>query len=362
MNKVSKIITLILCIGIVVASITYATTKILENNKEKANLIPTYTSSIGNNDINSVWVGSFQIAWNEFMDKRVNGKVEFEDGESLLANELNKKMFSKEMLSEEDYYIKVDKTSNELKNEILSDINSKFGISDSSALNQIDFNVDSESNSYTIYSVLYKNFEFLKPFDRLYGTNFNDSEEIVRYFGINNASSEELNNNIEVLFYNNNSDFAIKLKTKENEDVILYCNDSNNSFNNLYNEVVHKSQLYNGNNEFLENDELKVPYINLDTIINYRELCGRGIKGTLGLYLTNAVQNVKFSLNEIGGNLVSEATIKDECLGISENSRFFYYNKPFVVFLKESDKDNPYFALKVNNTDLLVKSDLYGEY
>ena len=191
------------------------------------------------------------------------------------------------------------------------------------------------------------------PFDRLYGTPFNNSEEIVEYFGINNASSEELNNNIEVLFYSN-LDFAVKLKTKENEDVILYCNENDGSFNTLYDEIEQKSQSYKGNNNFAENDELKVPYINLDTIINYGELCGREIKGTNGLYLTNAVQNVKFSLNETGGNLISEATIKDEYMSTSENSRFFYFNKPFVVFLKESDKNNPYFALKVDNTDLLV--------
>ena len=60
-----------------------------------------------------------------------------------------------------------------------------------------------------MYAVLYKNFEFLKPFDRLYGSKFNDSEGIVKCFGINNASSEELNENIEVLFFNSNSDFAV---------------------------------------------------------------------------------------------------------------------------------------------------------
>ena len=362
MNKVSKVFLCILCILVVVSGVVYAATKIAEKMKGEADLTPIFTGNIGDNDINSIWVGTFQLAWNEFMDQRVHGNVEFEDGESVLANELNKRTFTKNMLNENDYYIKVGETSNELKEQILKDIKDKFGIDGSQALEQINFDDYDENKekrkSYTMYAVLYKNFEFLKPFDRLYGSKFNDSEGIVKYFGINNASSEELNENIEVLFFNSNSDFAVKLKTKGNEEVILYCNDSNKSFNELYEELNSKTENYEGNKTFTENDELKVPYINVDTIINYGELCGRIIKGTNQLYIVNAIQNVKFSLDEKGGNLMSEAAIKDEHLSASFESRYFYFNKPFVIFMKETDKLEPYFALKVDNTDVLVEDNL----
>lgn len=361
MNKVSKISFIVLCMCIILSGVAYATMKIVERTKQKANLTPSFTSSIGDNDINSVWVGSFQIAWNEFMDKRVKGKVEFDDGKSQLVDELNKRLFTKEMLSSEDYHIKVGQTSNELRTEILNEINNKFGISTSSALNQINFDVEPGTDSYTIYSILYKNFTFKKSFDRLYAEPFNNSgennnKEIVKYFGINNASSEDLNSNVKVLFYNNRRDFAVKLETQENEDVILYYNNTNSSFNNLYEEVKQKTNSYKGNTEFSKDDELKVPYINVDTIINYGELCGRTIKGTKGLYIANAIQNVKFSLNEKGGNLLSEAIIRDIYMSINEETRYFYYTEPFVIFLKESDKDNPYFALKVDDMNVLVKS------
>lgn len=356
MKKSSKVIILVLCISLVLIGGVYATLKIIEKAQGQAQLAPTFTQSIGDNDINSIWVGAFQIAWNEFMDTRVKESVEFEDGESELAIELNKRMFTKDMLSSEDYYIKIGETSNKLKSEIESDIKERFGIENSSALDQINFDVDEKSKSCTIYSVLYKNFKFLTPFDRLYATPFNESEEVVRYFGINNASSEDLNKNVKVLFYNDRTDFAVSLKTIENEDVILYCNDSNSSFNDLYNEVKSKANAYKGNRNFKKNDLLTVPYINIDTIINYGELCGREIKGTDGLYISNAIQNVKFSLDETGGNLVSEAGIKDEYQSFSDEARYFCLNKPFILFLKESDKDLPYFALKVDNTDILVKS------
>ena len=184
---------------------------------------------------------------------------------------------------------------------------------------------------------------------------FNGSVENVKYFGIEYGSSNRLKENVEVLFYNDISDFAVKLKTKENEEIILYLNNSNLSFNDLYNEINKKTKLYNGNKNLLEDESLRIPYIYVNTTINYSELCNKEIKFTNGMHISNAVQNVIFSLNEIGGNLISEGVIKDQAQGISESIRHFVYTKPFVIFLKETDKELPYFALKVDNTDILVQ-------
>ena len=352
MNKVLKIFIIILCTTIILSGMVYVTAKIIESIKTK--LTPIFTSEVENIDTNTIWIGSFQIAWNEFMNTRINGNVEFINEKSKLAEELNKQTFTKDMLSSDDYYIKVEKTSNELKKEILKDIKNKFGIKKSYALNKINFNKNPEDNSYTIYSILYKKFNFLKPFDREYSATFN-GRGLYKYFGIVNSSSEELNNNVEVLFYNNEKDYAVKLKTKENEDVILYLNNSNNSFDDLYNEIEQKTKEYKGNTTFTKNDELSIPYINISATINYDELCNKVIKGTEGIYIENAIQNVKFYLNEKGGNLLSEAAIQEVAVCISDNPRYFY-NTPFVVFLKESNKEKPYFAVKINNADLLVKS------
>ena len=312
MNKMVKVIVIVLGLSILLVGGAYATVKYIERINGNANLTPTYTANLGDNDINSIWIGSFQIAWNEFMDKRVKGNIEFEDGFSTLAQELNKKKFKKNMISEKDYYIEIGKTSNQLKQKILTEVEEKFQIENSQALDKINFNVNKNSKSYTIYSMLYKKFEYLIPFDRLNDNIFNSSCTMVKYFGINNASSKKIKENIEVLFYNEENDFAVTIKTKENEEIILYYNNSNKSFNDLYDEIKDKSNDYKGKKEFTGYDEIRIPYINVDTIINYGELCGREIKGTDGIYITNAVQNVKFSLNETGGEVYSEAVVKDE--------------------------------------------------
>ena len=292
------------------------------------------------------------------MDIMPNKTVEFEDGNSMLVDELNKRTFTKDMLSKDDYYIKVGKTSPKLKEEIKNELSQKFNINVSNVLDEIDFENDTNAiMGYTVYSMLMKNFEFIVPFDKLGGFRFDDSEGYVEYFGINNASDESLNQNVEVLFYNNQNDFAVKLKTKENEELILYMNETYTSFNDMYNEIEEKSKNYSGDKTFNQSDELKIPYINVDTIINYDELCGKIIKDTDQMYISNAIQNVKFTLNEKGGNLLSEATVVSEYNSLAENARFFNFTKPFVLFMKEENKSKPYFSLKVDNDNVLKVSE-----
>lgn len=51
---------------------------------------------------------------------------------------------------------------------------------------------------------------------------FNNSETRVKCFGVDSSNNPIASKNVEVLFYNSEDDFAIKLKTKEGEEVILY--------------------------------------------------------------------------------------------------------------------------------------------
>lgn len=351
MNKVLKVLLIIISTTTILTGITYASIKIYERIKGQATMTPIFTGKIGDADINSIWIGTFQLAWNEFEENVIGKNIEFEDGNLEIANELNKKIFSKEMISENSYYVSVEKTSPDLKEKILKDIDKKFDIKDNSILNKINF--DRVDNGYTIYSLLFKKFEFITPFDKLGKSRFSDYDELVEYFGINNASDEIMNNNVEVLFYNARNDFAIKLNTKQNDEIILYRTDDSKSFNTLYEEIIEKNKKFSGNKNFTKDDELKIPYINVDTIINYDELCGRFIKGTNGIYIANALQNVKFNLNEKGGNLTSESYVSGEYISENEDARYFYFNSNFAILMKEKDKEKPYFGLKIDNLDLL---------
>ena len=118
MNKSLKTFMIVLFIGILLSGAVYATIRIIENIKEKAQITPTFTSKISTIDTNKVWVGTFNLVWNDFMNEVIKGKIEFVDGYSELANELNKQSFTSEELSEESYYKTYGKSSLKLKQQI----------------------------------------------------------------------------------------------------------------------------------------------------------------------------------------------------------------------------------------------------
>ena len=105
--------------------------------------------------------------------------------------------------------------------------------------------------------------------------------------------------------------------------------------------------------EFVSVEGLEVKDIKINDEINYDELCGRGIKGT-NWYIRQAIQTIDFELNNYGGSVKSEALIEALRKAVFETGRKFIYNEDFILYLKEEDKEKPYFALKVDNTDVLV--------
>ena len=354
MNKVSKVVIFLLCITVLFSGIVYATTKIYKNIKGKAEITPTYTSKISTIDTNKIWVGTFNLVWNDFMNEVIGGKIEFEDGYSELANDLNKQSFTISELSENSYYKIHGESTFELKEKIENGIKEKFN-ENSEVLDKVLWG---DSNSYTLYAMLKKEFNYLEKFPTLSDGTFGTSSEKVKYFGIEPSTMDDAKINVEILYYNSINDFAVKLKTKEKEEVILSKGTGEGkSFEQIYQEIIVNKNNYKGEKELQKNDILKIPYIKVNEEINYDELCGRMIKGT-DWYIRQALQTVDFELNNYGGSVKSEALIEALKESVSNIDRNFSFDSDFVIFLKEENKDKPYFALKVDNTDVLVNSNI----
>lgn len=336
MNKVSKILIVAISTTVVLSGLVYAATQIYKqfNTNHHITMKPTYQSTIDENTINNLWVGTLDLAWKDLEKQLGKDKIELENEELQIVNDLNLSNFSKEMLDSNDYTINVERTM---------------------------------TDGYKINATLNKELNFLEVFDNFsndYNWKFGNNEENIKFFGINNASSEDMNKNIEILFYNkisNNelksNDFAIKLRTKENDEIILYRTDELKSFDEYYQDIKEKEQKYTGSKEFSGDDELRVPYVRVNGQICYNELYGKVIKDTNGLYLYDVIQNVNFSLNEKGCNLSSKATMVTEYMGIGEDTKYCYFQDTFIIFMKEKNSNNPYFALKVDNTDILEKKE-----
>ena len=349
MNKFIKMFIIVICIGVLLSGVAYATIKIVKKITNKAQITPTYTSKISTIDNNKVWVGTFNLVWNDFMNDVIGGKVEFEDGYSELANELNKQIFTTEQLSKNSYFKIHGNATFNLKEQIESGIKNYFN-EHSEILDKVDW--ENEEN-YILYAMLKKEFNYLEKFPTLSDSTFGNSEEKIKYFGIDKNTSKNASKNIEILFYNSKEDFAVKLKTQEGEEVYLYrATGENKSFEENYKEMMDKKDKYIEEKTFEKNDILKIPFINVRDDINYDELCGRYIKGTCA-YIKQAIQTINFELNNYGGSIKSEALIEETQGLINEVNREFIFNDDFLLYLKEQDKQQPYFALKIDDIDVL---------
>lgn len=118
-----------------------------------------------------------------------------------------------------------------------------------------------------------------------------------------------------------------------------------------------RNDLVSGKTTFEKDDMLRIPFIKVDDEINYDELCGKEIKNSK-YYIKQALQTIDFELNNVGGSVKSEAVIDATTKALTENARKMIFDSDFILYLKEENKEQPYFALKVDNTDVLVPNNL----
>lgn len=304
---------------------------------------------VNNVDDNLIWVGTFQLVWNDLMDEIVKGEVKFSGFKSDLADTLNKQGFNVNYLSDESYYKTYGNMTLKLKNEIEKNIKKKFNET-SDILDGLNWG----SDGLLIYAMLKKDFEFIKAFKELPYGNFEGKQ--VKFFGVDkNTTDKELRKNVEVLFYNSEDEYAVRLETKNNEDVILYRTDDNKTFEEFLKDMTDKTAAFNGDKAFSEDDTIKIPYTKFDKMFEYNELANKPIEGT-DYVIDGAVQTVKFNMDNKGGSLKSEAALMMKMsLRPDFSGRAFNFDKPFVLFLKEKDKDIPYFMVNFKNAELFVK-------
>ena len=72
--------------------------------KEKTQIVEKKQLQSFSINQNNTWCITFQLVWNDFIDTLNKGKpVEFVGGNPPIADELNKKLYSKDLLSENSY-------------------------------------------------------------------------------------------------------------------------------------------------------------------------------------------------------------------------------------------------------------------
>lgn len=360
MKKIrKKRIIIISCICLIIlGGIIY----FMGNNKVKdipltkgITIVPTMDDKI---TTDSSWCATFQLVWNDMKNEIVKTDVVFNPQLEMVEN-LNKESFTEDMLSDEYYFKIYGLKTKKLKEEIEKGIKEKFNQT-SDILKDFDWSeeaLDDPTNPdlrrYFFYTMLYREFEYKSKFSVLDNAKFGEYEDI-KYFGVNKNSKEAVRKQIEVLFYNSENDFAVKIKTKDNDEVIFYKNPEGETFKEIYDSMMKKTNEYEESRDFSEKDFFMAPILSFNVKREYKELENKKFNTADGniAMIEKAIQSIKFSLDETGGKVKSEAGVdswKTTSMAGEEKTRYFNVNDTFALFLKEETKDVPYLALRVDD-------------
>ena len=297
----------------------------------------------------TIWCGTFQLIWNDLKNDLAKQDIVFTPQLEVVEN-LNKETFTTKDISDEYYYKKVGTPSLALKEEIEKAIKDKFNET-SDILDDFEWE-NRDPKDHFLYAMLKKEFKFEKAFEELSNDTFGEYENI-KYFGIKSRDKDELRKQVNVLYYNSEDDFAIKLNTKQEDEVIFCKNPEGKSFNEIFKNITDKEKNYNGNKRLTEAEKLKVPNIKLKEKTEFTEIQDKPYLFSNGdVYsIEKAIQTIEFELDRTGGKIKSEAGImnKAESAMPIDEPRRFYIDDTFAIFLIEEDKEVPYFAGLIND-------------
>ena len=319
--------------------------------RAEINFALTLVDNVGQD---TAWCGTFQLIWNDLKNDLAKQDIIFmQEPDLQVVKNLNKETFKTEDISENSYYKVYGNPTLELKEQIEKAIKEKFN-EESEILDDFSWGSNNPKD-YFLYCMLKKEFEFPVAFKELEDGEFaNGKYSKINYFGLEKDAEEELRNQVEVLYYNSPSQFAVKLKTKQNDEIILARGEEGNTFQEIYNNINTNSENYEGIKEFTEKDELKIPNIDFKQKTEFTELEQKEFSFANGdVYIIDkALQTIEFELDKEGGKIKSEAGIMTKEMAIATDEikeRKFNFDDEFVIFLKENDKEKPYFAASISD-------------
>lgn len=364
-KKILVIILLVLIIAVLLGIIFTKNNNNYQNNSQlevsnynyipysnEITVVPTMFDTI---TTNSSYCATFELIWSDMKEELVGQDIVFEPQEEMVIN-LNKGFFTKKMLSDKYYYNKIGVKSLKLKEEIETEIKNKFNQT-SNVLDSFDWygsSADQDNiNTYIFYTMLYKEFQFLKEFQQFDPSTFGDDYEDIKYFGAEEDSSRKIRRQIKVLYYNTYDDFAIILKTKSNDELIFVESPIGNTFKDIYENMNTKASVYKGKTKFTKYDYFMAPELNIDITREYNELENKLFNTKDGnAKIEKAIQTINFDLDSKGGKIKSEAAMGVTYYGedeVVEEGRYFEVDDTFVIFLREKGKELPYFAARVED-------------
>jgi hypothetical protein len=311
---------------------------------------------------NLIYCSTFQIAWNMLQDGIVREEIKL-SGDPPIAKMLNKQRSTAKDLSEDCYVAMVGELTEEFLRRINNALKEKFG---DQAPDQVKETILPGVPQIFSYAYLYKNLQFPLEFESLENpVHFHSQDTVtdVKAFGIEKLSdaNKELGKQVQVIEYEREAGYAsapksfiIGLKSKsENDQIILACVEPEANLLETI-EMVSKKVEQAPPASLKPDETLQIPKLDFNVDHSFSELTNRNFlnEGWEGWFISKATQWIRFKLNEKGAVLKSEARI---VMLKGPISRRFVFDKPFLIYLKQKEAEYPYFAMWVDNAELLMK-------
>jgi len=194
----------------------------------------------------------------------------------------------------------------------------------------------------------------------------------VSSFGIYGYDNYDQRQLVKIVYYKNDNNFIIKLLPKDEEhEIILFMTEQRfNSIADMTNEIEKFTEI--GKNEkknekinwkyyYSEEDIVVIPKFNFNIETNYTTLEGNNFKSNKhNFQIERAWQRTAFILDESGAEIESEAEIELSLEAAEEEyekpkPKKMIFDKPFLLLLKRTDAQNPYFGLWTTNKELMIQ-------
>jgi len=314
---------------------------------------------------NVLWCATAQIGWNKLC--AFFGEDIHLTPRCKMAEILNKKTVTCDDL-DDDMYIALAGIFNEhTVDEIKTQLQQKFkGTTSPEILKLLE---SLPPHGFFTYSYLFAYLPFERSFTRhSWGLTFDNTA--VECFGIDQYMPEDkteakLAEQVFIYDYYDPNDFIIELKTQKPDHHLILA--KVNPKKTLAKTIKLVRNRINKAppiclKDVAEYIDVVIPVIDLNIMRNYSELVGKRIKRNNKQYdgwpFVLAKQLVRFKLDEKGAILKSESATYVLCMGFGN----IVFDKPFLILLFYKNSENPYFALWIDNAELMVGSEKHCKY
>ncbi len=326
-------------------------------------IVPTLDSPIPEGK-SAVWCASIQLGWDRLRKDVVKGPVRVQNAEAL-AGRLNAAEFPEGELAPADFYAAAGLAKDGIVERIKAEMAERFpGVPVS--------DLDPDAEGMLAYAFLKAGVKFDQPFfDNREPLTFTDStgrSAQVKSFGVRKRDEygyEKMREQVAVLYCP--EEYIWREKVVD-EFVLDPCKHTN-PYQLILARVGRKATLAatiadveqkikwkpppKNYSTLLRRDTLLVPTMNWRVRHRFKELEGPD-KGLLGppfhgrQHIARALQTIEFRLDRSGAEATSEWVSQSK-----PGSSRFELDRPFLVYLKKRGGSRPFFAMWVDNAELL---------